>query len=146
MHQLGRRTLLIGVGTHLAAPVVGQPADKPRRVAFLSLETADSEGGQLAQQLIPEALKQRGWIEGANLSFEWRWANGKAADLPGLAAELVRSKVEIIVARTNPPVQAAMKATQTIPIVMLNGNFPVEAGLVKSLARPGGNVPGTSYW
>ena len=68
------------------------------------------------------------------------------ADLPELAAELVRNKVEIIVARTNFPIQAAMKATQTIPIVMLNGNFPVEMGMVQSLARPGGNVTGTSYW
>jgi putative ABC transport system substrate-binding protein len=58
----------------------------------------------------------------------------------------VRSKVEVIVARTNLPTQAAMKATQSIPIVMLNGNFPVENGFVKSLARPGGNVTGTSYW
>ena len=58
----------------------------------------------------------------------------------------MRNKVEIIVARTNHPILAAMKATQTIPIVMLNGNFPVEAGLVQSLARPGGNVTGTSYW
>ena len=91
-------------------------------------------------------LKQRGWIEGANLIIQWRWANGKTADLPGLAADLVSAKVEIIVARTNFPIQAAMKATQNIPIVMLNGNFPVEAGLVQSLARPGGNVTGTSYW
>ena len=66
-------------------------------------------------------------------------ANGRIADLPELAADLVRNKVEIIVAResTNFPILAAMKATQTIPIVMLNGNFPVEMGLVQSLARPG---------
>ena len=110
------------------------------------METADSEGGQLAQKLIPEALKPRGYIEGVNLIIEWRWANGIAANLPALAAELVRSKVEIIVARTNQPTEAAMKATPTIPIVMLNGNFPVEVGLVKTLSHPGGNVTGTSYW
>ena len=145
---IDRRDLLAGVGALLMAPLVchAQPADKPRRIGFLSLETADSEGGQLAQKLIPEALKQRGYIEGGNLIIEWRWANGKAADLDELAAELVRSKVEIIVARTNAPIRAAMKATQTIPIVMLNANFPVEDGLVQSLARPGGNVTGTSYW
>lgn len=100
----------------------------------------------MAQKLIPEALKQRGWVEGGNLVIAWRWANGKTADLSGLVAGLVTGKVEIIVARTNLPIQAAMKATQTIPIVMLNGNFPVEYGLVQSLARPGGNVTGTSYW
>jgi putative tryptophan/tyrosine transport system substrate-binding protein len=148
MHPIGRRTLLAGVGALLTTPLVcrSQSADKPRRIGFLSLETADSEGGQLAQKLIPEALKQRGYVEGGNLVIEWRWSNGKIADLPELAAELVRSKVEIIIARTNAPIRAAMKATQTIPIVMLNGNFPVEEGLVKSLARPGGNVTGTSYW
>lgn len=148
MRDIDRRELICVVGALLTTPLVcqAQPANKPRRIGFLSLETADSEGGQLAQKLIPEALKQRGFVEGGNLVIEWRWANGKAADLPELAAELVRSKVEIIVARTNAPVQAAIKATQTIPIVMLNGNFPVENGLVESLARPGGNVTGTSYW
>ncbi len=148
MHNLDRRGLLIGAGALLATPLVcqAQPADKLRRIGFLSLETADSEGGQLAQKLIPAALKQHGFIERGNLFIEWRWANGKTADLPELAAELVRSKVEIIVARTNSPIQAAMNATKTIPIVMLNGNFPVEAGFVESLARPGGNVTGTSYW
>ena len=148
MVPIGRRLLVVGAAALVARPLVGhsQGADKARRIGFLSSETADSEGGQLAQKLIPEALKQRGWIEGGNLVIEWRWANGKIADLPELAAELVRSKVEIIVARTNFPIQAAMKATQTIPIVMLNGNFPVEVGLVQSLARPGGNVTGTSYW
>ena len=148
MHHPGRRVLLAAASALLTTPFAGhaQPADKSRRIGFLSSETADSEGGQLAQKLIPEALKQRGWIEGGNLVIEWRWANGKIADLPELAAELVRSKVEIIVARTNSPIQAAMKATQTIPIVMLNGNFPIEVGLVQSLARPGGNVTGTSYW
>lgn len=148
MHRNGRRAFFVGIGGLLTTPLVclAQHADKPRRIGFLSLESADSEGGQLAQKLIPEALKQRGYLEGANLIIEWRWANGKTADLPALAAELVHSKVEIIVARTNLPVQAAMKVTQTIPIVMLNGNFPVEVGLVKTLAHPGGNVTGTSYW
>jgi putative tryptophan/tyrosine transport system substrate-binding protein len=147
MYPIKRRLLVVGGGALLARPFIGhaQPTDKARRIGFLSLETADSAGGQNAQKLIPEALRQRGWIEGGNLVIEWRWANGKIADLPELAAELVRSKVEIIVARTNSPIQAAMKATQTIPIVMLNGNFPVELGLVQSLARPGGNVTGTSY-
>jgi putative tryptophan/tyrosine transport system substrate-binding protein len=148
MQHLRRRALAAAAAGYLALPRVGaaQLADKPRRIGFLSVETADSEGGQLAQKLIPEALKQRGWVEGSNLLIEWRWANGKIADLPELAAGLVRSKVEIIVARTNYPIQAAMKATQTIPIVMLNGNFPVEFGLVQTVARPGGNVTGTSYW
>jgi putative ABC transport system substrate-binding protein len=148
MQRIGRRAFSVGIASLLATPLVclAQRADKSRRIGFLSSESADSEGGQMAQRLISEALKQRGYVEGGNLTIEWRWANGKTADLPALAAELVRSKVEIIVARTNLPIQAAMKATQTVPIVMLNGNFPVEMGLVKTLAKPGGNVTGTSYW
>lgn len=148
MQSLRRRALVAGAAALLTQPLHGraQSADKPRRIGFLSSETADSEGGQLARKLIPDALKQRGWTEGGNLVIEWRWASGKVADLPALAADLVRNQVEIIVARTNLPIQAAMKATQSIPIVMLNGNFPLEYGFVQSLARPGGNVTGTSYW
>ena len=105
MQPLRRRALAAGAAALLTKPLHGraQSTDKPRRIGFLSSETADSEGGQLAQKLIPEALKQRGWVEGGNLIIEWRWANGKNADLPDLAAGLVRSKVEIIVARTNFP-------------------------------------------
>jgi putative ABC transport system substrate-binding protein len=148
MPHVGRRALLTAAGALMIRPLAGraQPADRPRRIGFLSLETAGSEGGQLARKLIPEALAQRGFVEGRNLVIEWRWADGKAAELAPLAEELVRAKVEIIVARTNGPIRSAMAATRTIPIVMLNGNFPVEAGFVKSLARPGGNVTGTSYW
>ena len=148
MRNIDRRELLLRVGGLLAAPLAcdAQPADKVRRIGFLSLDTADSEAGRLAQTVFPEALEQLGYIERGNLLIEWRWANGKTADLSELAAELARGKVEIIVARTNAPIQAAMKVTKTIPIVMLNGNFPVEAGLIESLARPGGNVTGTSYW
>ena len=78
IHRIGRRALVVGVGAILTTPRVGaaQPVDKPRRIGFLSSESADSEGAQLAQKLIPEALKQRGFIEGGNLVIEWRWASG----------------------------------------------------------------------
>ena len=147
MRNFDRRELLIGAGWLLVAPLAcyAQQAARVRRIGFLSPEPSDSQGGRLAQTVFPDALKQLGYVERKNLVIEWRWADGKFADLPRLAAELVRAKVEIIVARTNAPIQAAMNATKTIPIVMLNGNFPVESGLVESLARPGGNVTGTSY-
>ena len=147
MRNIVRRKILAGVVSLLVAPLscYAQPANKVRRIGFLSLDTADSEAGQLARTLFPDALRQLGYVEGGNLVIEWRWGDGNSAHLPRLAAELVRDKVEIIVARTNAPIQAAMNATKTIPIVMLNGNFPVEAGFVASLARPGGNVTGTSY-
>lgn len=142
-----RRKLLIGAGALLSAPLAGyaQHGNKVRRIGFLSLDTVDSDAGGAALKLFPDALRQLGYAERENLVIEWRWANGRSADLARIAAELVRTRVEIIVARTNAPIQAAMKATRTIPIVMLNGNFPVESGFVESLAHPGGNVTGTSY-
>ncbi|MDP2607157.1 MAG: ABC transporter substrate-binding protein [Deltaproteobacteria bacterium] len=90
------------------------------------------------------ALRERGYIEGQNTSIEYRYAEGRPDRAPELAAELVRLKVDIIVAAGGAPVvQAAKNATKTIPIVMVGqGSDPVEAGLVESLARPGGNVTG----
>src|SRR6185295_16438007 len=90
------------------------------------------------------ALRELGYIEGENISSEYRYAEGKLDRLPELAAELVRLKVDIIVATGGGPViQAPKNATKTIPIVMVGqGADPVEAGLVEGLARPGGNVTG----
>jgi ABC-type uncharacterized transport system substrate-binding protein len=88
-------------------------------------------------------LRELGYIDGQNISTEYRYSEGKNDRLPELAAELVRLKVDIIVAGGVPLVRAAMNATKTIPIVMLGqGSDPVEAGLIDSLARPGGNVTG----
>ena len=141
-----RREFLIVAGTLLASSIVdGQGAEKRWRIGFLSLDTAASEAGRQARELFPPALAKLGYREGSNLNIEWRWADGKSGDLPELAAGLVRLPVDIIVARTNAPIVAAKNATRSIPIVMLNGNFPVETGLVESLAHPGGNVTGTSY-
>jgi putative ABC transport system substrate-binding protein len=141
-----RRQFLIVAGTLIASPIAdAQRQEKRWRVGFLSLDTAASVAGRQALELFPSALGKLGYREGENLDIEWRWADGKAADLPELADGLVRLPVDIIVARTNPPIVAAKNATRTIPIVMLNGNFPVETGLVEDLARPRANVTGTSY-
>jgi ABC-type uncharacterized transport system substrate-binding protein len=90
------------------------------------------------------ALRERGYIEGQNIAIEYRYAEGKRDRLPELAAELVRLEVDIVVVAGGPtPIRAARNATKTIPIVMVGaGTDPVEAGLVESLARPGGNVTG----
>ena len=90
------------------------------------------------------ALRELGYIEGQNIAIEYRYAEGKRDRLPELAAELVRLKVDIIVVAGGAgPIRAAKNATKTIPIVMTGGGIdPVEAGLVESLARPGGNVTG----
>ena len=91
-----------------------------------------------------EALRDLGYVEGRNIQFEVRSAGGKADRLPELAAELVRSKVDIIVASLTPAVTAAKNATREIPIVMAPAGDPIATGLVASLARPGGNITGLS--
>ena len=89
-----------------------------------------------------QELSKLGWIEGKNITIEYRFGEQKPERLPELAADLVRLKVDLIVVTSTPVALAAKKATTTIPIVMASGLDPVAAGLVDSLARPGGNVTG----
>ncbi len=126
----------------LAASRIGhaEVAGRVRRVGILSIET-DREGADAA---LPGALKELGWIPGQNIVFEKRYAAGQPDRLPALAAELVRLKVDVIVTVLNQEALAAKQATASIPIVMFLGVYPVQAGLVASLARPGGNVTGTT--
>ena len=92
-----------------------------------------------------QKLRELGWIEGTNISIEYRWADGDIARLPQLAAELVQSNVDLIVAPATSAAVAAKNATSRIPIVMVFPVEPVELGLVSSLSRPGGNVTGTTF-
>jgi len=118
-----------------------QQAKKVARIGYLlpgnpTSESTDSEAVRLA-------LRELGYIEGQNIAFEYRYADGKRDRFPELVAELVRLKADVIVvAGGNTPVRAARNATKTIPIVMTSGSDPVQAGLVESLAHPGGNVTG----
>jgi putative ABC transport system substrate-binding protein len=91
-----------------------------------------------------EGLRERGYVEGQNLIIDVRWSQGSFEQFPDIAAELVRSKVDVIVAWTTPSVIAARRATSTTPIVMVGVGDPVGMGFVASLARPGGNVTGVS--
>jgi putative ABC transport system substrate-binding protein len=91
-----------------------------------------------------QELSKLGWIEGNNITIEYRFAEQKLERLPELAAELVRLKVDLIVTSGGPTPLVAKKATTTLPIVMINSPDPVAVGLVTSLARPGGNVTGVS--
>ena len=126
----------------LPFPAWAQQPKKVPRIGYLSptdppTDSARAEGFRLG-------LPDHGHIEGQNIAVEYRYAEGKRDRHPELAAELVRLKVDIIVAAgAEPVVRAAMNATKTIPIVMMGGGTdPVEAGLIESLARPGGNVTG----
>jgi len=89
-----------------------------------------------------QGLRQSGYVEGQNLKFEFRWAEGRYDRLPGLAADLIRTNIAVIFAAYLPAALAAKSATTTIPIVFLSGSDPVEAGLLVSLNRPDGNVTG----
>jgi len=119
-----------------------QPAGKIARIGYLS--GAFSSPSPLVE-VFREALRGRGWVEGQNLLIEYRWAEGRFDRLPDLAAELVRLKVDIIVAAPTPAAAAAKNATETIPIVMIGVGDPAGIGLIASLARPGGNVTGLSF-
>ena len=114
------------------------------RLAELGLQLHSTSGSAVLVEAFRQELSKLGWIEGKNITIEYRFAEQKIERLPELAADLVRLKVDLIVVSGTPAALAAKKATTTIPIVMTNAADPVGAGLVASLARPGGNVTGIS--
>jgi putative ABC transport system substrate-binding protein len=125
------------------APVVdAQQTGKLFRIGFLDSSTASGMAGLL--EAFRQELHKLGWIEGKNITIEYRFAEQKIERMPQLAAELVRLKVDLIVVRATPAALAAKSATTTIPVVMATASDPVGAGLVASLARPGGNVTGNA--
>ena len=130
----------------LFVPLAGeaQPAANVPRIGFLAPNSPTDPRALRFLQALRQGLRELGYAEGQNIAIEFRWAEGKYDRLPGLAAELVRLKVNVIVAATPPAVQAAKQATESIPIVMAAVADPVALGFVNSLARPGGNITGLS--
>jgi putative ABC transport system substrate-binding protein len=126
----------------LGAAVEAQQTGKIFRIGFLDASTAS--GSAVLVEAFRQELSKLGWIEGKNVTIEYRFAEQKNERLPELAADLVRLKVDLIVTSGGTTPLAAKGATTTIPIVMAGGGDPVAAGLVTSLARPGGNVTGNS--
>src|SRR5262245_2639028 len=122
--------------------VDAQQTGKVPRIGFLDRSTTSGMPGLL--ETFRQEMGKLGWIEGKNISIEYRFAEQKPERLSELAAELVRLKVDLIVVTAGRPVLAAKGATTTIPIVMTNPADPVGEGMVASLARPGGNVTGLS--
>src|SRR5215510_5076735 len=128
----------------LAAPLAAeaqQPAAKVWRIGVL---TALYPSHADPARALREGLRALGYVEGENIAFEWRYAQGRDDRLSDLAGELVRLKVDLIVADATIAVRAAMQATSAIPIVMAISADPLGAGLVSSLGHPGGNVTGNS--
>ena len=124
------------------AAAEAQQTGKVLRIGFLDPSTASGSADLL--DALRQELRKLGWTEDKNIAFEYRFAEGKPERLPELAADLVRLKVDLIVVSGISAALVAKPATATIPIVMTNVDDPVVAGLVESLARPGGNVTGFS--
>jgi ABC-type uncharacterized transport system substrate-binding protein len=134
---------VIAFALAVVGPVAeAQQAGKIFRIGILDSGTVS--GMAVLVDAFRHELSKLGWIEGKNIAFEYRFAEGKIERLPELAAELIRLKVDLIVTTGDPQASAAKKATTTIPIVMANAGDPVGSGFVASLARPGGNVTGLS--
>lgn len=141
-----RRKLLVVLGASaFAAPLAAfaQQKGKVWRIGFLGAISASGYASQV--EGFRSGLRDFGYVEGKNLVVEYRWAEGKYERLPELVAELIRSKVEVIVTHGTPGTRAAKQATTTIPIVMAIVADPVATGIVASFARPGGNITGSTF-
>src|SRR5438445_8143696 len=110
------------------------------RIGYLALANQTTSGPNV--DAFRQGLREFGWVEGQNVSIEYRFADGETARLPGLAAELVRLNVDLLFALASPPAKAAQQATDSVPIVFSGVADPIGVGLVPRLARPGGNVTG----
>jgi putative tryptophan/tyrosine transport system substrate-binding protein len=138
-----RREFILLVGATAAVPFATL-AQTVRRIGLLfatSLQAAKARG---LLDAINQGLKEYGWVDGQNIAYESRFADNRDDELPRLAAELVGSRVDLILTDSTPGAAAARNATRTIPIVAVS-NDPVASGLVSSLSRPGANVTGISY-
>jgi ABC-type uncharacterized transport system substrate-binding protein len=141
---IDRRTLIGMVALSLLArplPSDAQEAVKMRRVGVLFPPPADHNVIALIRRIFV-GMREPGWIEGRNIVYEQRSADGHVERLPSLAAELVASRIDVLVTATSPATRAAKDATGTIPIVFVEVSGPVRQGLVASLSRPGGNLTG----
>ena len=139
---MDRRSFIYAAVGSLMAPVAAraQQAGTVPLIGVLSPFTASDAARW--HEALRQGLRELGWIEGKNISIEYRYAEGHADRVPALAAELVRHKVDVIVTSTPTDTLPAKEATRTIPIVMASGTDPVHLGIAGSFARPGGNVTG----
>jgi putative tryptophan/tyrosine transport system substrate-binding protein len=126
----------------LSFPANAQQPKKIPRIVYLSASSGSVNAARY--EAFRQGLRELGYVEGKNIVIEWRHAEGKLASIPGLAAELARLKVDVIVSSGSITTRSARETTNTIPIVMTQDPDPVGNGFVASLARPGGNITGLS--
>jgi putative ABC transport system substrate-binding protein len=139
-----RREFIALIGAAAAWPRAARAQPTMPVIGFLG--GADPVGYRPQIEALRLGLRDYGYLEGRTIAIEYRWAEGRYDRLPALAEDLVRRKVAVIITQGTPAAFAAKRATTTIPIVMAIVGNPVETGLVSSLARPGGNITGSSYF
>jgi putative tryptophan/tyrosine transport system substrate-binding protein len=142
--NVARRKFISALGGIVVAWPVAVRAQTSRRLGLLFATSAQAAKARGLLEAVIQGLKEYGWVEGQNITFEYCFADGKEEVLPKLAAELVQLPMDAILTDGTPATQAAKNATRTVPIVMAVSNDPVASGFVASLNRPGGNMTGTS--
>jgi putative ABC transport system substrate-binding protein len=141
-----RRDLIAFVGSSMAALPFVAWAQQPSMPVIGFLSSASSEGYAHLAAAFRQGLGAAGFVDGRNVTIEYRWADDRRDRLPALADDLVRRSVAVMVASGNPAAPVAKAASSTIPVVFAIGNDPVELGLVASINRPGGNLTGVTYF
>src|SRR5690348_12433030 len=142
---VGENVFSLALCALLLALCASAHAQQPTRISRIGYLSAASRSAIAARvEAFRQGLRELGYVEGKNIFIEWRFADGKSDRLSSLAAELVRLKVDVIVAEAPTSTRSAKQATVTIPIVMVFDDDPVGSGFVASLARPGGNITGLS--
>ena len=135
-------SLLTGAAAAWPLAARAQPAERMRRIGVLIVLTEDDPEAQLRVAVIQKELQQRGWLDGRNVTIDYRWAAGSAERIQAYAAELIELRPDVILAGSTSALAALHRQTRSVPIVFAQVADPVGRGFVASLARPGGNITG----
>ena len=140
--SLRRWAIVALAASALSLATAAQDTPRAYRIGFLVPRS--QANFEARTEAFRAGLRELGYVEGKNLTIEWRFADGDYERLPALASELIRSKVDLLVVDSTPGVKAAQAATRSLPVVMISVGDPVGSGFVASLSRPGGNITGLS--